>query len=188
MSKEYFILANQYLETSKLLLKELIENDNLTCGIGSTEKEAYDKMMENSLKSDTTLFIPMLFNCHQAMELFVKGLLLLNNVYVQETHEVSLLISDLKIIYGEKSDTYKTINRFYKNQINIINNFKTTNAITTTKELYESLRYPEKGGKKYDYYDLKYNGDIGISQFKLLLKRINEVQGTILKEYHQKCN
>ena len=66
---------------------------------------------------------------------------------------------------------------------------KKTNNITTTKELYESLRYPEDNSltiKEYDYFDLKYNGDFGIGNFKVLLKRICEVKEVILKEYHEK--
>lgn len=86
----------------------------------------------------------MIFNSLQSIELFVKGLLLLNNVKPEETHEISDLLKILKSIYGDKCEIYKSINKFYSNQIEIIKQFKKNNNITNTKDLYESLRYPKK--------------------------------------------
>lgn len=187
-AKEYFLLADQYLETAKLTLDVLIENDNSNAGFGTTQEEAEKQMRENVLKSDVTLFIPTVFNAYQSTELFLKGLLLLNDEEITDTHEVSNMISEIKKIYTEKSDVYKKINNFYNAQIEIIKNFKKNNKITTNKELYESLRYPEniKKNKTYVYNDLQYNGDIGIKNFELLRKRIQEVKEVILKEYNEK--
>lgn len=188
-ARKYFLLADQYLETSKLLLEILINNDNSNAGFGLTEEEAYEEMHKNVLKSDATLLIPTIFNGYQSLELFLKGLLLLNGIEVDNTHEVSDMIAKIKSIYGDKSDIYKKIRAFYKEQVDILKNYKKTNNITTTKELYESLRYPEDNSlivKEYDYYDLKYNGNFGIRNFRVLLKRICDVKDAVLKEYHDK--
>lgn len=188
-ARKYFLLADQYLETSKLLLESLINNDNSNAGFGLTQEEAYEEMRKNVLKSDATLLIPTIFNSYQSLELFLKGLLLLNGIEADNTHEVSDMIAKIKGIYGDKSDIYKKIRVFYKEQVDILKNYKKTNNITTTKELYESLRYPEDNSlaiKEYDYFDLKYNGDLGIRNFKVLLKRLCEVKEVILKEYHEK--
>ncbi len=188
-ARRYFLLGDQYLETSKLLLETLINNNNSNAGFGSTQEEAYEEMRKNVLKSDATLLIPTIFNSYQSLELFLKGLLLLNGIEVGNTHEVSDMIAKINGIYGDKSDIYKKIRAFYKEQVDILKNYKKTNNITTTKELYESLRYPEDNSltiKEYDYFDLKYNGDFGIGNFKVLLKRICEVKEVILKEYHEK--
>ena len=188
-SRKYFLLADQYLETSKLLLETLINNDNSNAGFGSTQEEAYEEMRKNVLKSDATLLIPTIFNSYQSLELFLKGLLLFNGIEVDNTHEVSDMIVKIKDIYGDKSAIYKKIRAFYKEQVDILKNYKKNNNITTTKELYESLRYPEDNSltiKEYDYFDLKYNGDFGIRNFKVLLKRLCEVKEVILKEYHEK--
>lgn len=187
-AKEYFLLADQYLETAKLTLEVLIENDNSNAGFGTTQEEAEKQMRENVLKSDVTLFIPTVFNAYQSTELFLKGLLLLNGKEITDTHEVSNMITEIKNIYTETSDVYRKINNFYNAQIEIIKNFKKSNNITTNKELYEALRYPEniKNNKTYDYNDLQYNGDIGIKNFELLRKRIQEVKDVILKEYNDK--
>lgn len=187
-AKEYFLLADQYLETAKLTLEVLIENDNSNAGFGTTQEEAEKQMRENVLKSDVTLFIPTVFNAYQSTELFLKGLLLLNGKEITDTHEVSNMIAEIKNIYTETSDVYRKINNFYNVQIEIIKNFKKSNNITTNKELYEALRYPEniKNNKTYDYNDLQYNGDFGIKNFELLRKRIQEVKDVILNEYNDK--
>lgn len=188
-ARKYFLLADQYLETSKLLLESLINNDNSNAGFGLTQVEAYEEIRKNVLKSDATLLIPTIFNSYQSLELFLKGLLLLNGIEADNTHEVSDMIAKINGIYGDKSDIYKKIRAFYKEQVDILKNYKKTNNITITKELYESLRYPEDNSlaiKEYDYFDLKYNGDLGIRNFKVLLKRLCEVKEVILNKYHEK--
>lgn len=188
-AKSYFVLADKYLETASLLLNVLINNGNSNCGIGLSEAEAEENMKNNVLNSDLTLFIPTIFNCYQSTELFIKGLLLLNSIEIKETHEVSDLITQIKQLYGDKSVIYKEINKFYKFQVEIIKKFKKTNSITTTQELYEALRYPEnnKNHKKYQYFDLMYNGDLGIESFKTILKKIDAIKAAILEEYNKKC-
>lgn len=187
-AKSYFVLADQYLETASLLLNVLINNGNSNCGIGLSEVEAEENMKNNVLNSDLTLFIPTIFNCYQSTELFIKGLLLLNSIEIKETHEVSDLIIQIKQLYGDKSLIYKEINKFYKFQVEIIKKFKKTNSITTTQELYEALRYPEnnKNNKKYQYFDLMYNGNLGIKSFKTILKKIYAIKVAILEEYNKK--
>lgn len=184
-ARTYFILADQYFETSVLLLKTLIKNGNENIGIGKSMEEAERKMLENVLVSDITLFIPTLLNCYQSMELFIKGILLLNNVEIQENHEVSNMIKQLEKIYTRQSDIYKSINSFYKHQIEIIKNFNADNKITTTKDLYEALRYPEKNKNKFSYDALKYNGDEGIMQFSIILKKMQRVKSIIIKEFNE---
>lgn len=188
-AKKYFLLADQYFETSKLLLEILINNDNSNAGFGTTQEEAYEEMYKNVLKSDATLLIPTIFNSYQSLELFLKGLLLLNGIEIDNTHEASDMIIKVRNIYGQKSDIYKKIRVFYKEQVKIIKDYKKNNRITTTKELYESLRYPENNSlpiKEYDYFDLNYNGDFGIKNFKVLLKRLCEIKYVISKECNEK--
>ncbi|MBQ7140512.1 MAG: hypothetical protein IJO32_03325 [Bacilli bacterium] len=99
------------------------------------------------------------------------------------------MITKIRDIYDDKPDIYKKIRAFYKEQDDIIKNFKKTNNITTTKELYESLRYPEDNSaiiKEYNYFDLKYNCEFEISNFKVLLKRLCDLKEIVLKEYHEK--
>ena len=140
-AKKYFLLADQYYEATKLLMNTIIDNDNTDCGIGNTEEEAMKNFEKAIVKSDVYLFIPSTFASLQTVELFIKGLLLLNNEEIEEKHEVCDMLKQLKKIYGEKSKIYIIIKDFYTNQMNILDEYKKENKITTTAELYESLRY-----------------------------------------------
>lgn len=185
-AKDYFIMADQYLETSKLLLKTMINSGNSTIGFGLSEIEAETNMKNNSVKSDSTLFLPALFNCYQGVELFIKGLLYLNNNEFKNTHEISNMINGLKNVYGEKHNVYISFYNFYKYQLKIIEKFKNSNNITTMKELYEALRYPENNdrNKSYCYIDLRYNGDYGIEMFSKLLEKIDKLKDVVLSEFN----
>lgn len=187
-AKNYFILADQYFQTSKLLLSTLINNNNSNFGIANTMEEAERKMRENSLKSDLTLFVPALFTCYQSIELFSKGLILLNNIEFERTHEISTLIIMLKSIYGEEAIQYKELKNFHRYQVGIIKKFKKENSITTMHELYDALRYPENvdNTKKYDYFSLKYNGNLGKAEYKTILKKISRVRKIVNEEYRLK--
>ncbi len=69
-ARDYFIMADQYLETSKLLLETMINSGNSNFGIGKSEAES--EMLKNAMKSDSTLLLPTLFTCYQRIELFIK--------------------------------------------------------------------------------------------------------------------
>ncbi len=184
-AKKYYILADQYLETTKLLLNTIIENDNINYGMGYNEREALKNMENSIIKSDVYLFIPSMFSSLQTVELFIKGLLLFNGREVTYNHEVNGMINELGEIYENNSDMFKSINNFYKNQMEILKRFKKVNNITTTADLYESLRYPESNKKEYDYFELKYNGKEVIKQYKKMLEKLEKIKKEILKEFRK---
>ena len=182
-ANKYFLLADQYLETTKLLINTIIENNNTSYGIGNNEDEALENMKESIIKSDVYLFIPSMFTSLQTVELFIKGLLLFNGEEVSYDHEVDGMLLELKKIYGEKSDIFKSINSFYKNQMEILKKYKKVNNITTITDLYESLRYPESKKNRYEYFDLKYNGKEVLKQYLKMLEKLETIKKEILKEF-----
>lgn len=123
-AKRYFLLGDQYLETAKLLFKTLINNDNSNAGIGETAEEAYEQMVDNASKSDLYLFIPAIFNCLQSTELFLKGMLLLNGIEINDKHEVQKSLENIKNIYTENSTVYKEFKKIYYSQEDILKNSK----------------------------------------------------------------
>ena len=46
LTKNYFILADQYYQSSKLLLENIINSGNMTFGFGKSEKEAEENMQK----------------------------------------------------------------------------------------------------------------------------------------------
>ena len=128
-AKEYFNLANQYFDSSKLLIETIIENKNQNIGIGFSENEAMLNMVYNIKKSDARLLIPALFLGYQSMELYIKGLLLLKKEKIKYDHDVKVFYIQLKKCYGENSNICRDIDDFYENQIKILNNYKEKNRI-----------------------------------------------------------
>ena len=192
----FFRLAEQYAETAKLLLDTLMRNGNSNAGIGKTAEEALLKMEKNAVKSDLYLFVPAIFNCLQSTELFIKGLLRLAGKDFELKHGVETLIEELGKAYQDNSEAYLAIRTFYINQIGIIEQYKQSNNLKTSKDLYMSLRYPEisiwhnnmKHEILVDYSNLVCNGDVGIEQFKLLAKSLEAVKLAAVREYHTQCS
>lgn len=187
-AKRYFIMAEQYYSSAKVLLEEMISSGNYTCGFGKTENDAEKEMLTNSSFSDAKLFLPALFLCYQSVELFIKGVLKLNEKNIEKSHEMSNMLNDLRQIYGSKEQIYKEFYDFYKYQIEILNKYTKENDITTIKELYESLRYPENRGREYSYQSLRYNGKYGIKMFENLLEKIQKIRENVLTEYKNRVD
>lgn len=187
-AKRYLIMAEQYYSSAKILLEKMISSGNYTCGFGKTEKDAEKEMLRNSSLSDAKLFLPALFLCYQSVELFIKGVLKLNEKNIEKSHEMSNMLNDLRQIYGSKEQIYKEFYDFYKYQIEILNKYTKENDITTIKELYESLRYPENRGRKYSYQSLRYNGKYGIKMFENLLEKMKKIRENVLTEYKNKVD
>ncbi|MBQ8804327.1 MAG: HEPN domain-containing protein [Tyzzerella sp.] len=181
----FFRLAEQYSEAALLLLDTLFDNGNSNAGIGKTMEEAYIQMEKNSIKSDLYLFIPALFNCLQSTELFLKGILLLNETEFDNKHEVQKLLEKLKVIYGDNSSIYKEFYGVYSFQTNIIKQYKKDNEITNTHDLYISLRYPEHKGREYNYSSLFCNGARGCDLFRKLRNNIEKIKNTVLREFRE---
>lgn len=194
-ARPFFRMGEQYAEAAKLLLDKLISSGNSNIGIGKNADEARQEREKHSVKSDLYLFIPAVFNCLQSTELFVKGLLILDCKTFERKHGVEELLVKLKDSYAENSEVYQKICFFYESQIGIIEKFKQANRISTSYDLYMSLRYPEitlqpeEGKKKgkniaLDYTELLCNGQVGIEQFNMLLESLEAVKLATVKEYH----
>ena len=183
-AKTYFLLADQYFEVAKQLLKILIKNGNSNAGIGNTEKEARSRMERNVSQSDAMLFIPAIFNSLQCSELFLKGMLLLKRGQFKIGHDVQEHLQELQNAYSQKPSVPKVFVDFYNRQVEIISKYKLQNKIKNTNELYISLRYPEYKRTHYNYHALMYNGAEGITQFREILKELKAIKKTVLKEYN----
>lgn len=187
-AKRYLIMAEQYYSSAKVLLEEMISSGNYTYGFGKTENDAEKEMLRNSSLSDAKLFLPALFLCYQSVELFIKGVLKLNGKNIEERHEMSNMLNKLKQIYGNEKQLYKEFYGFYKYQIEVLSKYTKENDITTIKELYESLRYPENRGREYSYQSLRYNGKYGVKMFENLLEKMKKIRENVLTEYKNKAD
>ncbi|MBE6690402.1 MAG: HEPN domain-containing protein [Ruminococcaceae bacterium] len=187
-ARKFFLLGEQYFKTAELLLETLINGGNSNAGVGNSYEEAYEIMEKNVAKSDATLFIPAIFMCLQSTELFVKGLMLLNEIEIDGTHEIQKFLEILKELYTESSLLYKEIKKMYYSHQEILKKYKKDNGITNSHDLYMSLRYPEKNNTSHDsisYYALIYNNDEGIELFRAIKQNLTNIRNSILLEYNR---
>lgn len=182
-AKYYIGLAKQFLESSKLLLNTIIENKNINVGAGFSNEQALQDFYKNLLKSDAMLLTPALFLGYHAVELYIKGLLILKDIEIISEHKTECYLDSLKMIYGENSNIYKAIDDFYNNKVEILKSFEELNEINTTKGIYEALRYPEtsvkkisqKEIKKYNHSNLKLNGKSIINQLEEIIQKLDRI-------------
>lgn len=183
-AKTYFRLGEQYTAVAELMLNALVNGGNSNAGFGKTADEAEAEMMENSSKSDLYLFVPAIFCCLQSTELYIKGLLLLNEIEIDDTHEIQKLLEKLQDKYNTNSSIYKAFRKIYYSEQEILKSYRLINNISNAQELYISLRYPESTtGKQYEYYPLMYNGDEGIKLFKRINELIIDIKHQVWVEY-----
>lgn len=188
-AKLFFVLADQYAEAAKLLFDALITGGNSNAGIGCTPEDAHKQMVQNMSKSDSFLFIPAMFNCLQSTELFAKGLLLLNGIEIDGTHDLQSILEKMQTKYDANSQIYKVFRAIHCSQKKILKEYRQQNKISNAQELYISLRYPENfTGKQYDYRKLMYNGDDGIKLFISICNAMSEVKRLVLNEYRHSCH
>lgn len=184
-ARTYFRLGEQYTATAALALNTLITGGNSNAGLGSTAEEAYAQMIANSSQSDLYLFVPAIFCCLQSTELYAKGLLLLNDIEIDDTHEIQNLLDKLQAKYNRKSSIYKTFHKIYYSQQEILKEYRQKNQISNAQDLYISLRYPEStSGAQYEYTPLMCNGDVGIKLFKKLYDLIMDIKHQVWIEYN----
>lgn len=180
---DYYILADNFCLSAIKLFQVIIDNGNKLIGIGKTEEEAEKNMIKSHNVSDAVLFIPALFLSFHSVELFSKGLLKMNNVKYDNTHNLDCLLKKLKDLYGEKSNIIKSISSFNGNFFEGLDKFKKFNNITNVNTLYEALRYPNNQKIEfYDYTYLKCNFGKGIKYCETLIKKLKRVRTCIINE------
>lgn len=180
---DYFILADSYSVSAKSLFQIIINNGNKLCGVGRSQDESNKKACKLHDTSDAALFIPALFLSFHSIELFIKGMLKMNNVNFNGTHDLTYLLKELEKIYGKKNKVVKSLSWFNKSFFDKLKDFKVNNKITSVNELYEAFRYPDdKSGKLYEYFFLKYNFEKGISYCKTIIGKLDEVRNFVIDE------
>lgn len=133
------------------------------------------------------LFIPAIFISLQGTELFIKGLLLLNDLEFSNTHDIQTLLDKLQLKYSKETNIYREFKKIYFSEKEILKNFRRENNITDSKALYSALRYPEKSfQEQISYNALVCNGDNGIKLFQTLLTSINNIKDLVKIEYDAK--
>ena len=97
---KFYKLGHQFLNSSKVLLEKLVENDNRQVVISNFEiiEEYYN---EQTKYSDFNIIIPILFNYYHGLELIIKAALEQVGKLEKDRHNIEDLIKKLKKEYKE---------------------------------------------------------------------------------------
>ena len=92
---KFYKLGHQFLNSSKVLLEKLVENDNRQVVISNFEitEEYYN---EQTKYSDFNIIIPILFNYYHGLELIIKAALEQVGKLEKDIHNIEDLIKKLK--------------------------------------------------------------------------------------------
>ena len=164
--------AQQYLElcsnTSKLIVKH-----------GNTDLEGIDE--NGSVWTDYYLAIPVLFNFYHGLELYFKGLIIVEGVNIQN-HKLTELMAKVKELHPDGMFLY-SIEKYISTESSppIISKFLNSASIQID-DWYQAFKYPESTkGKTFDHYDLQFTGSEGVQLFSNLVSDIKAFKEDAVK-------
>jgi hypothetical protein len=148
-----------------------------------SQEEEEKRLNEIFKRNDNSLGVPLMFNFYHGLELFMKGLLELENISLDKTdHNLKDLY---KIIKENEAHFTPSLLRVLKKHIceaSSYNPFFKDNGITVN-QFYLGLKYPQSkdGSKKYKYLSIRGKEEETLKIYLAMNGAINE-----LKEEMQK--
>jgi hypothetical protein len=188
MKNTFIPIALHFWNIVQLLVAQMQTSGNkwsIYANVNEDESQEEEEKRLNEIfkRNDNNLGVPLMFNFYHGLELFMKGLLELENISVDKTNHnlkdlykrikenesrypVSLIQVLKKHIYNEKS-----YNPFFKDNNMDVNDF------------YIGLKYPQSkdGSKKYNYASIRGKEEETLKIYLAMNAAINE-----LKEEMQK--
>lgn len=183
---EFYKLGHQFLNSSKVLLEKLVENDNRQVVISNFDitEEYYN---EQTKYSDFNIIIPILFNYYHGLELIIKAALEQVGKLEKDGHNIESLINKLKKAYKEDEYFINCIIEKIDKPIQIVNKFKTDNNKIDAFSIYEALRYPDNKSTDglINYESLLYNGNIIIDDCREIIQNIENIKIATVRKYRE---
>lgn len=172
----WIILAEQYLKTSRLVMEQIVVNQNKWFMIDD-EPIPWEKYLEETKWSDFNTFVPSLFLLIHGLELLLKGMVKWSEKEASYDHNVSYLI---KVLSEDRRIDPKFINIVSKyigdNPTNsVIHKFLTLNENINSNKLHVNIRYPQYKTKATDFSPMRYKEKNLINEIKIIIKEVDEL-------------
>lgn len=161
------------------ICEKIIENKNeriIVCNSDTPMEELNDK----TKWSDQKIVVPVLFNFYHALEILIKGFLIIDAPdKMKPKHSIEHLVSSFENVYIHESVLVKMLKKYtHQSQLPmLLKGFLKKNNLSVS-QLYEALRYPLDS--QFDtvrtYIDLKYKGKEGVPFFEELFDDINVIR------------
>lgn len=182
-SLSFWTMSFHYLNLVEAALGETIKQEN-TWVVISEHPIDWEKYDETTKWSDFKIFVPILYNFYHAIELLLKGFVLLKKTddSVKLDHDIERLLAIFNKQYSEQCCLTSALNKYIGVNIasSVLSAFFKENDCSSNR-FYELLRYPSdlRLKKFFSYMQLKYNAKQAISFFE-------ELQGDIA--YIRRCS
>ncbi len=177
INRNRFYIAEQYIQASKNLIQGMLDKNNPQFII--SDEDITDDDFEKYLKySSQKIILPALFCLYQGIELILKGFvnMVQNN---KGSHDAEKLCKEFSKYYVDETELQDLFNKFIFTPVTFIEEYKAENNIKKTKDLYNSLRYPDSNAEDsmpINHMQLKYpNDDIFLSQVKELMRDVEKM-------------
>lgn len=176
--------SHKYFQLTENCLKELISQGNKSSIRrryieGETEEESNLIYNELTRWSDSKIIEPILFNFYHAIELLLKGILILNNVPVGRKHNLEDLFQAVDG-HLKKSAVLRELLAKYciirQSEKNILNEFFNSNNLTPSK-YYIVLKYPFDNDVNFQYSNIHNMGNVGIELANEIIEDIKSIKG-----------
>lgn len=173
----WFALAEQYLTTSKLIMEQIIANENMWIMISDEpiEMAAYN---EATKWSDFNTLTPALFLLEHGIELLLKGLLLWSGNDYEINHNVNEIIETLKKDRRINKDLFCLLDNYVGSspKRDIIKDFLQINEHIKANRLHIELRYPESSkGKENVFSPFKYGESDSLMEIEEICSDISSI-------------
>jgi hypothetical protein len=188
MKNRFIPIALHFWNIVQLLVEQMQTSGNkwsIYSNVNEDESQEEEEKRLNEIftRNDNNIGIPVMFNFYHGLELFMKGLLELENISLDKTNHN---LKDLYKIIKENESSYPvSLIQVLKKHIcdaSSYNPFFKDNGITVN-QFYLGLKYPQSkdGSKKYNYASIRGKEEETLKIYLAMNAAINE-----LKEEMQK--
>lgn len=186
MKNTFIPLAYNFWNVVQLLVKQMECSGNKTSIFsdyieGETEEESNKRVNEVFKRNDNNIGIPIMFNFYHGLELFMKGLLEVEKISLDNIgHNLEDLYKKIKINEKKYSQPLVELLKEHIYNSNAYNPFFKSNNITVNK-FYIALKYPQnkQGNKQYKYYEIRGKQDKSLKIYKELSKATVDLKNEI---------
>lgn len=165
-------MSSYYLNLVQAALGETIKQGN-TWVVTSDQQIDWKKYDEATKWSDFNIIVPLLYNFYHALELLLKGFVLLKKTgrSVKLDHDIQRLLSDFCSQYPDQYCLASVLSKYIGESITspTLSIFFQDNDCTSNR-FYELLRYPADPilAEFFTYMQLQYKGGEAVPFFKEL--------------------
>lgn len=179
-SLSFLSLGLKYLHLTKVIAEQIIQNQNRIVATWWGEKspeEEEDELNCQTKWSDIRLVEPFLFNLFHGLELLLKGFVLFKQEgSTKLDHKLTILFHSFVEKYPSEHELITLFNRYSDDSAMplLLQDFFNSNE-SSVDEYYQLLRYPfsYKFTKKYNHFNLKYKGAMGLPFYEDLVADID---------------